>query len=261
MIAGSELRYSVATLAMRESSSAMATQIAARPDPAEWFGLLARCGLLLGLSESALARIRQTVQWIDCEAGRQVFERGQTTTDVYFVISGALRVVSQSGQGREVSFAELGPGAYFGELSALDGKERSASVIATEPSVVAALPRNEFLLLVRENPDMALRLLGRLAQVIRELDSQVLDLSSMSSAQRVYVEILRLAEPAPENDGSWIIDPMPNHKEIAALVGASPEDVARAVGRLFQVGVARRVNRMVRILDRAHVEALALQAN
>ena len=237
----------------------MATQIAARPDPAEWFGLLARCGLLLGLSDGALARIRQTVQWLDCEAGRHVFERGQTSTDVYFVISGALRVVSQSGQGREVSFAELTPGAYFGELSALDGKERSATVIAIEPSVIAALPRNEFLLLIRENPDIALRLLGRLAQVVRELDDQVLDLSGMSSAQRVYVEILRLAEPAPENDGSWIIDPMPNHKEIAALVGASPEDVARAVGRLFQVGVARRVNRMVRILDRAHVEALALQ--
>jgi CRP/FNR family cyclic AMP-dependent transcriptional regulator len=95
--------------------------------------------------------------------------------------------------------------------------------------------------------------------VVRELDSRVLDLSSMSSSQRIYVELLRLAEPAPENDGSWIIEPMPNHRELAALVGTEPEDVARAVGRLLQVGVARRVNRMLRIVDRAHVEALALQ--
>jgi CRP/FNR family transcriptional regulator, cyclic AMP receptor protein len=252
---------------VRGRTRAMASQArdavstASRPDPADWFQILAKNSLLTGLSDSALARVKQVVQWVDCEPGHRLFEHGHATTEVYFVISGALRVVSQSGTGREVAFAELNPGAYFGELSALDGKERSATVIATVPSIVAALPRNEFLMLVRENPDVALRLLARLASVVRELDSRVLDLSSMSTTQRIYVEVLRLAEPAPENDGSWIIDPMPNHKELAALVGAEPEDVARAIGRLFQVGVARRVNRMVRILDRSHVEALALQEN
>jgi CRP/FNR family cyclic AMP-dependent transcriptional regulator len=230
-----------------------------RPDPADWMPMLAKNSLLLGLSEAALARVKQVVQWIDCEPGHKLFDRGDTSTDVYFVVAGALRVVSHSGIGHEVAFAELNAGAYFGELSALDGKERSATVIATLPSVVAAVPRNEFLMLLRENPDIALRLLGRLAAVVRDLDSRVLDLSSMSSSQRIYVELLRLAEPAPENDGSWIIDPMPNHRELAALVGTEPEDVARAVGRLLQVGVARRVNRMLRIVDRAHIEALALQ--
>lgn len=231
----------------------------ARPDPAEWFHLLAKNSLLLGLTEGALARVKQAVQWLDCDTGHPVFERGQASTDVHFVVAGALRVVSHSGTGREVAFAEMTPGSYFGELSALDGKERSATVIATMPSVVATLPRNEFLLLIREHPDVALRLLGRLAAVVRELDSRVLDLSSIGVTQRVYVEVLRLAEPAPENDGSWVIDPMPNHREIAALIGASAEDVAHAVGRLLQVGVARRVNRMLRIIDRAHLESLALQ--
>jgi len=237
----------------------MRTQAAGRPDPAEWFAALAKNSLLIGLSEGALARVKQSVQWVDCEAGHRVFERGHGSTDVNFVVWGALRVVSQSATGREVAFAELPVGSYFGELSALDGKERSATVIATVPSIVAALPRNEFLLLIRENPEVALRLLGRLAAVVRELDSRVLDLSGMGVTQRVYVEVLRLAEPAPENDGTWVVDPMPNHREIAALIGASPEDVAHAVGRLLQVGVARRVNRMLRIIDRAHVEALALQ--
>lgn len=235
------------------------TQAANRPDPAEWFAGLAKNSLLIGLSDGALARVKQAVQWIDCEAGHHVFERGQTSSDVHFVVWGALRVVNHSGTGREVAFAEMPVGSYFGELSALDGKERSATVIATVPSIVAALPRNEFLLLIRENPDVALRLLGRLASVVRELDSRVLDLSGMGVTQRVYVEVLRMAEPAPENDGTWVVDPMPNHREIAALIGASPEDVAHAVGRLLQVGVARRVNRMLRIIDRAHVEALALQ--
>ena len=242
-----------------QSRDARPTAAAMLPDPGQWPDLLAKNSLLLGLSESALARLRQVVRWIDCEQGRAVFKRGDTSTEIYCVLAGEMRVVSESGSGREVAFADMPAGSYFGELSALDGRERSATVIAVHPSIVAALPRNEFLLTLRENPDLALRLLGRLASMVRELDSRVLDLSSLGTVQRVYVEILRLAEPAPENDGTWIIDPMPNHKEIAALIGASPDDVARAVGRLLQVGVARRVNRMLRIVDRSHLESLALQ--
>src|ERR1041385_7922800 len=129
-----------------------------RTAPAEWFAMLAKNGLLLGLSDGALARVKQAVQWLDCELGHRVFERPQTSSEVHFVVWGTLRVVSQSAAGREVAFAELPAGSYFGELSALDGKERSATVIATVPSIVASLPRNEFLLLIRENPAVALRL-------------------------------------------------------------------------------------------------------
>ena len=109
---------------------------AGRPDPAEWFAMLAKNSLLLGMSEGALARVRQAVQWLDCEPGHRVFERGQTSTEVHFVVWGSLRVVSQSASGREVAFAELpdrrrpgeecGDGVRIGvvEAGAIDGEER-----------------------------------------------------------------------------------------------------------------------------------------
>ena len=118
------------------------------------------------------------------------------------------RMSKFSFSGREIALATIGEGGYFGELSAVDQQPRSASVLAAENSMVAALGRDNFIDLIRRYPEVALRVLNRLAQIVRNCDERIMDLSTLGAVQRVYVELLRLAKPGPEVSSQWSIDPL-----------------------------------------------------
>ncbi|NJO55863.1 MAG: cyclic nucleotide-binding domain-containing protein, partial [Rhodospirillales bacterium] len=88
-------------------------------------------------------------------------------TDVLFLVRGRIRIVNYSVTGREITFDELTSGAFFGEVSAIDGKPRSTGVMALEDCLVLALSRAAFLGLVAGHPDVALSVMQRLAAVVR----------------------------------------------------------------------------------------------
>ena len=108
-----------------------------------------------------------------------------------------MRVVDYSPGGREVIYAVLGPGSHFGELAAIDGRGRSASVLAVEDCVLAAITPADLDSLLRRFPDLALALIRQLVEIIRTSDERITELSTLGAMQRVGRELLRLAEPGP----------------------------------------------------------------
>lgn len=100
-------------------------------------------------------------------------------------------------------------------------------------------------------------LLQHLTSIIRNNNRRIVDLSTRTDVQRVYTELLRLSEPNPNGDGSWLITRMPKHKEIAAWAGTNEESVATALGQLIKVGLAKRRYPSLYIADRAKVRLLA----
>jgi CRP-like cAMP-binding protein len=153
---------------------------------------------------------------------------------VYFVVAGSVRVVIHSESGREVAFDEMGPGGCVGELAAIDGGPRSASVEALEPTLCAILPRKTFLDVAVTAPAATLALLGRMAAMVRVATTRILDLSTLGAHNRVYAEILRLAKPA---GGKSVIKPIPVHGDIAARVSTTRETVARVFSELARKNI------------------------
>lgn len=111
--------------------------------------------------------------------------------------------------------------------------------------------------IVKQNAVVALNLLEDFARIMRGSNDRVVDLSTKSGVQRVYDELLRLAEPSPNGDGSWYIPAVPMHKEIAVWAGTTADTVARAIGQLTNIGIVKRRTRALHILDRRHIEKLA----
>lgn len=177
--------------------------------------------------------------------------------DVYFVISGSMRVGLPAGPAGEIAFIDLKQGDLFGELSALDGQGRSASVIGLEQGVVASLTAANFNQILLTHPEVSYALLQHLTSIIRRNNARIVDLSTRTDVQRVYSEILRISEPDPSGDGSWLITRMPKHREIAVWAGTSEESVATALGQLLKVGLAKRRYPSLHIIDRAKVRMLA----
>ena len=206
-----------------------------------------------------VTKLEKDCEWLEYSPGGVIIDITDKTTDVCFLVKGKLRVMNILADTQEVALAELHAGDCFGELSAIDSKNRSARVTAIEHSIIASLPSKEFRRLLVVCPEMALALLKSMTSLIRTLNARVTSLSSMSPHQRVYYELLRISEPNTLGDGSWVIHNVPNHAEIAAWVGAKREVVADAIGRLARERVVERKHHNLFIKDRDRLQRLALQ--
>jgi CRP-like cAMP-binding protein len=197
--------------------------------------------MFAALSAEVRAGLDRVLAWRRFRAGEDIIDRQSDSRDVFFVVEGKVRVVLYSVSGREITLDDIGPGGYFGELAAIDGEPRSASVMAVEPSLVASLGDEAFRKAATENPAMALAVMRRLAAVVRTSSGRILDLSTLGANNRVHAEVLRLARAAGVRpDGSAEISPIPVHSEMASRVSTTRETVARVMSDLARQGVVRR---------------------
>lgn len=195
-------------------------------------------------------------EWYWCPAGEKIFDRDDTDAEVFFLVDGLARVVDHAQSGQEVAFSDLEAGTIFGELSAIDNAERSATVYTVNDSVLAVVPADAFVAYLKRQPEIMLRLMQHFVNSIRQLNMRVVGLSSLSGVQRVYGELLHMAEPDPAGGGRWLIQQMPQHKEIAVWAGTTPETVARAIGQLLKAEVVKRRHKTLHILDRHRLQEL-----
>ena len=217
---------------------------------------LAGISLLDGLDETERRRLESRCHWRRFTAGQTILERGCDSSDVLFIVDGTVNIVNYSHSGREVAYATLGTGDCFGELAAIDGRPRSASVVASTPTLVAILPSDRFLDLLKERVEVTFRMLTRLTAMVRTGDVRIMELSTVAATQRVYAELLRMAKPDAAVPGLYVIHPLPPLREVASRVSTTRETGARALCQLYPSGVIRRKGRSLYIMDRPKYEAL-----
>jgi CRP-like cAMP-binding protein len=127
--------------------------------------------LFSGLSQRDLRRIGTLAEEVWIPTGHHVIDEGKPALDFYVILDGRARVTQ--GDSKRV-LRQLGPGDYFGEMSLIDGKARSASVIAEGTLDVIRLKRSAFRQVLRREPDVALRIMTSLAARVRALEDDLL---------------------------------------------------------------------------------------
>ncbi len=216
---------------------------------------LAAVGLLAEMDAEARMRLAQQCRWKRYDAQEQIIDRQSEGNEICFVAEGRVRIVIYSLSGREVTLEDVPAGGFFGELAAIDGKPRSASVMALEASNVAALPGEDFRRLLQEHPPIAMQVMNRLAQMVRQSTGRIMDLSTLAANNRVQAELLRLAKEGEDEDGTGAtITPIPIHADIAGRVSTTRETVARVMNDLARQGIVKRDKGALRILDIERLE-------
>jgi CRP-like cAMP-binding protein len=210
---------------------------------------LAGISLLRELPQTVRHELEQRCRWRSIVAQQQIIDRQSTSKDVYFVVEGSVRVVNYSLSGREITFDDIVAGGHFGEMSAIDGEPRSATIEALENTTVAILSAEAFIAVLQENPDLALTLMVRMSAIIRRATERIMDLSTLGANNRVYAEILRLAKDDVRDNNTAVIRPIPIHGDIASRVSTTRETVARVFGELSRRDLVRRESNALRILD------------
>jgi CRP/FNR family transcriptional regulator, cyclic AMP receptor protein len=170
-------------------------------------------------------------------------QEGDKSDQLYIVMSGRLKVFLADADGKEVIIDSLGPGQFFGEMSALDGESRSASVMTAEPSSLCVVQREQFKQFLADHPNAALALIVMLIRRARNLTRTVGNLALLD----VYGRVAHLLiESATEEDGQLVVTEKISQVDIAKKVGSSREMVSRILGDLKEGGyIAMDNNRIV----------------
>jgi CRP/FNR family cyclic AMP-dependent transcriptional regulator len=174
--------------------------------------------------------------------------------DALFIIKdGQVKVSIVSEDGREVILSLFRDGAVFGELSLLDGKPRSANVIATEPTELIMLRRVDFLQLVSRTPKIAITLLAELASRLRKTDRKIEGLALLDVTSRISETLLQLAsESGVDTEDGVILEHRPTHQQLANMSGTTRETVSRVLKRLETQGYIQCDGRKIKILREEH---------
>lgn len=228
--------------------------VAVSPDPSL---SLDRIELLRPLSAEERAAVVRQCRWRRFATGEQIIDHGADGGDVALVVEGVVRVVSHSAGGREISFDDIEAGGFVGEMSAIDGLPRSASVVAVaDGTLIAFLAPRPFQDLVAGHPDLARTMLLRFCRKLRTATDRIMELSTLGANNRVHAELLRLAKRGRVEGRRATIAPIPVHSDIAARVSTTRETVARVLSDLSRDGLIERRPDALVIHDLSRLEEM-----
>ncbi|KFG70173.1 Crp/Fnr family transcriptional regulator [Microvirga sp. BSC39] len=202
-------------------------------------GRLTGIKLFKGL-EIDLTPFESRANWRRFDPEEVLVDFDEPSTDVYFLLSGEVRVLMRTASGKEVILHEMKPGDLFGELAALDGVPRSANVTALTRGEACVMPASVFKEMLFSHQPVAERLFCLMASRIRELNARFMEQTVLDLRHRLYSELLRLSTPRQDKSGERVITPPPFHHIVAARIGCRREQITREFTMLTQEGLIER---------------------
>lgn len=224
--------------------------------------------IFAGLEPRELALLAAECDWRTVARDEIVVNttQGDELGGVMFVVSGALRLARAAGPAGRVAYKDVLAGGQFGEMSVLGIAENDLTVIAREDGLVATLSTTRFAELLAREESVSRALLCQYARLLRGQEAMspspaMFDEMPMdgTGAQRLYAELLALAEPHVGENGAemLLIARLPRHRVLADRISTTEEAVARAIAELVRTGVAERDYPGLVIKDEAVLRGLA----
>ncbi len=169
---------------------------------------------------------------------------------MFIILDGRVKISRISEDGREVILSILSEGDFFGEMSILDGQNRSANVVTLEDSKIMVVRREDFLKMLRDYPQIAINLLKELAHRLRRSDSQIKSLSLQNASGKVASTLLRIADDSGKiHKGQVEIPRLPPQQDLANMAGTSRETISRVLKSLSKQGYLKKEGSRLIILD------------
>jgi CRP/FNR family transcriptional regulator len=201
-------------------------------------GLLHRVPVFSGLGEAELTRVAEVAVPRRFAAGEVVFREGDASDTCYIVKSGRARAVREHADGRSLTLAHFGPGDIFGELAMFDDERRSATVETVEDTDAIAILGGDMRRLLRQHPDISVKLLAALGRRLRETNERLARQSFQTVQSRVAAVLAQLVDTA-RTEGADERDVLitQTQAELARLAGSSRESASRFLAVLERAGI------------------------
>jgi CRP/FNR family transcriptional regulator len=217
--------------------------------------LLQRVPLFEALAVEDLAQVAEVAVPRRFRSGEIVFREGDSSDTCYVIRSGHARAVREHSDGRSITIAHFGPGDIFGELAMLDDERRSATIETLEPTEVVGILGPDMRRLLREHPEIAVKLIGALGRRLRETNERLARQSFQTVQSRVAQVLSQLVQTARAEgvlDGDVMI--VSTQAELAQLAGSSRESASRFLAVLERAGIITQGRGRLTVHDPAALE-------
>jgi CRP-like cAMP-binding protein len=168
--------------------------------------------------------------------GTVLFREGDRGEEMYVLQAGRVDITKRSGEVEKL-LASLGQGEFFGEMSLLNQKPRSATATVVEDARLLVIDHRTFDAMLRANAEIAVRMIKKLADRLQEADEQIENLLHRDAASRVVHWLAQQAERA--GDGAAVTLAL-RPEELPARVGVEAWAVEEVLARLEKARLAQR---------------------
>ncbi len=200
--------------------------------------LLRRVPVFSSLLAEELERVAQVAVPRHFAAGQVVFYEGDESDTCYVVRAGRARATRRHRDGRTIALATFGPGDIFGELAMFDRERRSATVEALQDTDALAILGADMRRLLREHPDISVKLLAALGRRLREANERLVRQSFQTVQSRVATVLAQLAAGAiAQGSSPQDVPIVSTQAELAQLAGSSRESTSRFLAVLERAGI------------------------
>ena len=204
----------------------------------ETVALLRRVPVFSTLAEDDLSRVADVAVPRRYGAAEVVFREGDESNTCYLVRQGKARAIREHSDGRSITLANFGPGDIFGELAMFDNERRSATVETLEATEVIAILGGDMRRLMREHPEIAVKLVAALAHKLRATNERLARQSFQTVQSRVAAVLAQMVETARgEGAGEGDVLITSTQADLAQLAGSSRESASRFLAVLERAGI------------------------
>ena len=188
-----------------------------------------------------------------------IFTPGDPDDQLYFLLSGTVRLYKLYGDYKEATTALLKDGGVFGTLSLVEGRWQDVFAEAISEVRVASVQKAALTEVIKRRPDFAMKLFASFSERLRQSDEVIESLLHREVSTRLATLLLNLGDRFGESDGTGIaLDVRLTHQDLANMIASTREAVSKVMSEFQRVGVIGTANRRITILDRG---ALAEKAS
>ncbi len=174
--------------------------------------------------------------------GQTLIQEGEAGTNMFVILSGHADVLQSTFEGNRRLLLARRPGDVIGELGLMDGKPRSASVVARDTCRTLVLEQRSFQQCLRRNPDLAISLIRSLAQSIREQNARIAQPDGAKARLMLFLAE-RLREEVESGEPLAEIELGQNFAHLAPGLGMTRETLSRIISELTQLRILKKLSR------------------
>jgi CRP/FNR family transcriptional regulator, cyclic AMP receptor protein len=221
----------------------------------ETAGLLHSVPVFSALGPEELVQVAQVAVPRQFEAGEAVFREGDESDTCYVIRSGRVRAIREHPDGRSITLANFGPGDFFGELAMFDDERRSATIETLERTELIGILGGDMRRLLREHPDISVKLLAALGRRLRETNERLARQSFQTVQSRVATVLSQMVSEAwAEGAGEADVLITSTQADLAQLAGSSRESASRFLAVLERAGIISQGRGKLVVHDPAALE-------
>lgn len=192
--------------------------------------LISKLTLLPQLDQSERQALLAIATRRQFPARHTIVRKGDLGSQFFGILSGRLKAVTTSADGRDLALSIMGPGEMCGEIALLDEAERSATMVSIEPCELLCIDRQPFLDFLEQNPRVAIKMLSALASRVRTLTALVEDTLFLNLPARLSKKLLDLASIYGRKTPDGVrIDLKLSQQELGDLVGTTRESINKQI--------------------------------